>query len=114
MCIPLLVLNPVFDQITQQTRFIRRLSPQVAAQTRAHIIRTAKRALTPVDAVLGHARMRLDDVMRLRVGDVVQLDSNIDEAIGVELGGLVRFKAHLGRRGEQSAVQITAVLHDDD
>ncbi|HNV20994.1 MAG TPA: flagellar motor switch protein FliM [Candidatus Hydrogenedentes bacterium] len=114
MCIPLVVLNPVFDQITQQTRFIRRLSPRVAAQTRAHIVRTVKKALTPLDAVLGHARMNLDDVMRLRVGDVVQLDSSIEEPIGVEVDGLVRFKAHPGRRGEQSAVQINVVVHDED
>jgi len=107
-------MNPVFDQITQQTRFIRRLSPRVAAQTRAHIVRTVKKALTPLDAVLGHARMNLDDVMRLRVGDVVQLDSSIEEPIGVEVDGLVRFKAHPGRRGEQSAVQINVVVHDED
>ncbi len=113
MCIPLVVLNPVFDQITQQTRFIRRVNPQLAAQTRAHITRAVKKALTPLSAVLGHARMNLDDVMKLRVGDIVQLDSSIEEPIDVEVGGIVRFKAHPGRRSEQSAVQISGVVRDD-
>jgi len=113
MCIPLLVLNPVFDQITQQTLFIRRLNPAVAAQTRAQITRIVRKALAPVDSILGRARMNLDDVMRLRVGDVVQLDSRVEEPIDVEVGGNVRFKAHPGRRSEQSAVQISAVIRED-
>jgi flagellar motor switch protein FliM len=113
MCIPLVVLNPVFDQISAQTRFIRRLSPQVAAQTKHLITRTLIKTQATVDSVLGHARMSLDDVMRLRVGDVVQLDSSIDDPIDVEVGGIVRFKANPGRRSEQSAVQISGVVHDD-
>jgi len=44
----------------------------------------------------------------------VQLDSSIEDPIGVEVDGLVRFKAHPGRRGEQSAVQINVVVHDED
>jgi len=113
MCIPLVVLNPVFDQISQQTRFIRRLNPQVAAQTRALITRILRKAMAPVDAVLGHAKMDLDDVMKLRVGDIIQLDSSIEEPIDVEVGEIVRFKAHPGRRSEQSAVQISGVVRDD-
>ncbi len=113
MCIPLLVLNPIFDQITQQTRYIRRVNPGVAAQTRAQITRIVRKAQAPVDAVLGRTRMNLDDVMRLRVGDTVQLDSTIEEPVDIEVGGLVRFKAHPGRRSEQSAVQISSVVRED-
>ncbi|MEA3364927.1 MAG: flagellar motor switch protein FliM [Candidatus Hydrogenedentes bacterium] len=113
MCIPLVVLNPVFDQIRKQTRFIRHLDPVVAAQTRAQITRIVRKALVPVNAILGHARMNLDDVMRLRVGDIVQVDSSIEEPIDVEIEGIVRFKAHPGRRSEQSAVQICSVVRED-
>lgn len=112
MCIPLLVLNPVLDQITQQTRFIRRISPDVAMRTRELIFRTVRKALLPVDAVLGHARLQVEDVTRLQVGDTIQLDSSVEEPITVEVGGIVRFKAHPGRRSEQSAVQISGLMTD--
>ncbi len=107
MCIPLLVLNPVLDQISQQTRYMRRMSPDEALRNRELIYRTMRNALVPVDAVLGHAKLNLQDVARLQVGDIVQLDTAIEEPMTVEVGGIVRYQANPGRRGEQSAIQLS-------
>jgi flagellar motor switch protein FliM len=114
MCIPLMVLNPVLDEISSQTRYVRRMSPDVAQRTRELITKTVRRVNVPVEAVLGHAHLPLEDLLKLQVGDVVQLDSDVQEPIVVEVGGMPRFAAHPGRRGEQSAVQVTGVLRDED
>ena len=113
MCIPLVVLAPVLDQISQQTRFTRRMSPQMAQLTHDQIQRTLRRACVPIDAVLGRVSLPLNDIARLQVGDVIQLGSDLKEPVVLEVGGLPRFQAQPGRQGEQSAVQIVALLSDE-
>ncbi|GMW00689.1 MAG: hypothetical protein AMXMBFR84_18260 [Candidatus Hydrogenedentota bacterium] len=113
MCIPLLVLNPVLDQISQQTRFIRRMSTEMAERTRSQIFRIMRKALVPVDAILGRVNLPLHEVLQLEVGDVILLDSDVKSPVPVEVGGVHRFRAQPGRRGEQSAVQLVQLIVDD-
>jgi len=111
-CIPLVVLNPILDQISQQAQFSRRLSPEMAELTRKAISNVVLKSSVPLDTVLGHARLSIHDVSRLQVGDVIQLDASRHEPLLIEVGGLPRFKGRVGRRGERNAVQLVGILHD--
>jgi len=110
VCIPLLVLNPILDQISQQAHFMRRLSPEQSSLTRSIIEGIVRQAVSPVDAVLGQARLKLSDVARLQVGDVVQLNTTPKEPILLQAGGCPAFRVRPGRRGEQSAVQVVSLI----
>lgn len=112
MCVPLVVLAPILDQISQQTHFTRKMDPDVEVVTRKTIDKITRKACVPVDAMLGQVTLTLAQVARLRVGDVVQLDSSPEEPVLVNVGGLPRFAAQPGRRGEQSAVQLTGLIRD--
>jgi flagellar motor switch protein FliM len=89
------------------------MSPQLAMQTRALLLKTINKTHVPIDVVLGRVRVPLQEVLNLEVGDIVQLDSIVKDPILIEVGGLPRFTARPGRRGEQSAVQLDRVLHDE-
>ncbi|HOZ45059.1 MAG TPA: flagellar motor switch protein FliM [Candidatus Hydrogenedentes bacterium] len=112
MCIPLLVLNPILDQISQQTHYMRKMAPEIAVSTRRTIKAFIQKAEVPLDAVLGQVRLSVNEVARLQVGDIVQLDSSPNEPIRITVGGLPKFRAQPGRRSEQSAVQILGCIHD--
>jgi flagellar motor switch protein FliM len=112
MCIPLLVLNPILDQISQQAHFTRKVSPEVAQAMREAISRILVKALVNVDVILGEAALPLNEVARLAVGDIIQLDTLPDEPISVLVGGLERYMARPGRKGEQSAVILTGLVRD--
>lgn len=114
MCIPLVVLNPILDQISQQAHYVRRGTPEQARAIRAVITKAVRRVHVPVDMVLGAAILPLGDVAKLQVGDIVQLDADAANPITVEVGGIKRFLAQPGRRGEQSAVQIKALFRDEE
>ncbi|HOJ34166.1 MAG TPA: flagellar motor switch protein FliM [Candidatus Hydrogenedentes bacterium] len=113
MCIPLIFLNPILDQISQQTRFIRRMTTEVAEQTRARIFKAIRSAIVPLDVILGKARLNVSDLMKLQVGDILQLDTNKDQLLPVEVGGVDRFRARPGRIGERAAVQLVALKRDE-
>lgn len=69
-CVPLLVLNPILDQISQQAHFSRKLSDELATITRNALKHTISKAQVPVEVFLGKARLALSDVAGLQVGDV--------------------------------------------
>lgn len=80
--------------------------------TRAAIRDTLIRAVVPLEAVLGQAKLRLSDVARLQVGDILALDSNVDEPIPIKVGEVPRFMAKPGRKKEQSSVQLVSLIQD--
>ncbi len=111
-CIPLMVLNPILDQISQQAHYMRRTSHEMAEETKQTIMRTVLRAMVPIDSILGRTNISLQDVAGLQKGDVIVLDQSCMEPISVEVGTCPRFKAVRGRRREQSAVQLTAFIEE--
>jgi flagellar motor switch protein FliM len=112
ICIPLMVLAPVLEQISQQAHFTRKMSPAAAVSTREAIAHVLTKVQAPVEAVLGQTVLPLYEIARLQVGDIVQLDSCPERPIAVMVGGVSRFQAQPGRRGEQSAVQLTGFIQD--
>ena len=112
ICIPLMVLNPILDQISSQTHFQRNISPELAVMTRAAITESVLKTTVSVEPVLGQATLSLEDVARLQVGDVVTLGTNHDEPIEVRVGGVPRFAGKPGKKGEQSSVQIVSLIQD--
>ncbi|HPC18299.1 MAG TPA: flagellar motor switch protein FliM [Candidatus Hydrogenedentes bacterium] len=112
ICVPLVVLAPVLDQISQQAHFMRKMPPEQESLTRAAIEHTIRKALVPVDAILGETVLPLYEVARLQVGDIVQLDSSPERPITVTVGGVPRFLAEPGRQREQSAVQLSGFIAD--
>ena len=107
MCIPLVVLNPILDQISQQAHFKRKMTPEVAVRTRDQIQRRLKGVHVPVEAVLGNVQLTLHELAQLQVGDIITLDSDVNSPIPVQVGGQTCFLARSGRHRDQSAVQIT-------
>lgn len=107
-CIPLLVLNPVLDQISQQVHYIRRMSPEQTRLTQEVLMRTLVKAVSPVDAVLGTVKLTLNDINQLQEGDIITLDTSIHDPVSITVGGIPQFIAKRGRRREQSATQLLA------
>lgn len=110
MCMPLVVLNPILDQISSQAQYQRSMSPEQAEMTRGKVQGVLRRARIPIEPVLGNAQLMLSDLTRLQPGDVVALDRSADEPIPVFAGGIPRFLAQPVRRGEQSSVQLVSLL----
>lgn len=112
-CIPLMVLNPILDQMAQQAHFVRKMSDEEKKATKEAMRYHLMRVPLSLDMILGRATLPLDEVSRLQVGDVVQLNSDVDSPIEVNVGNVLRFLARPGRRGEYSAVQIEKLIKRD-
>jgi len=112
MCIPLVELNPILEQLSSQAHYQRQLAPEVLERSHRHIESVVRRSKVDVEPILGQCKIMLSDLARLQPGDVIPLDTAAAEPIPVRIGGVTRFLAKPGRRGEQSSVQLSSVVRD--
>jgi flagellar motor switch protein FliM len=67
----------------------------------------------PVTAILGNSTISVADFSSLQVGDVVRLDSKVNQELTVYVGETEKFTALPGAVGDKYAVRITSVIREE-
>lgn len=57
-------------------------------------------------AYLGNAHVDLADILQLQIGDVIELEQNVQEPVLVNIGGVPWFTASLGTKKRRKAIKI--------
>ncbi len=87
--------------------------PEPATQSQGHHQRELKSHLealsVPVRAVLGTGHLSMQDLIDLRPGDIIRLDSRSDAELDVAIGQQNAYLGRPGRVGEKLAIQITSI-----
>jgi len=72
------------------------------------------KAQIPVRAVLGKSMVSVNDFMNLQIGDVIRLNSRVDDELDVYVGNMKKFKALPGASSDLYAVRVTSVLREEE
>ena len=72
------------------------------------------KALIPVSAELGRSSLNVIDFINLQVGDIIKLNSHVDDELNIYVGSIVKFKALPGSSTDNYAVKITEVLREEE
>ena len=67
----------------------------------------------PVKAVLGNSVISVNDFINLQVGDIIRLDTKVDDELSVYVGSIKKFTALPGASGDDYAVRITSVIREE-
>jgi flagellar motor switch protein FliM len=67
----------------------------------------------PVEVLLGNAVLHLNEIINLKVGDVIQLDSKKEEPLVMQIANQKLFNVHIGKVGNNMAVQVVSKLQTD-
>jgi flagellar motor switch protein FliM len=67
----------------------------------------------PITVQLGKASVNIQDLLNMEVGDVIRLDSGVNDLIEVKVGGRNMFRAVPGLRGRRLAVRIVERVDDE-
>lgn len=68
----------------------------------------------PIVVQLGAAKLRFRELAGLKLGDVIPLETTIDGLLTVMVGGVPKFLARPGQRGNRLAVSITGRCPETD
>ena len=71
------------------------------------------RAPIPIKAVLGNSVITVSDFSKLQVGDVVRLDTKVNDELDVYVGNIKKFTALPGASGKEYAVKVTSIIREE-
>lgn len=113
-CIPYESLEPVLEHLTTRHWFTERQMPdEDRKRTRETLVARLSGIPVEMRALLGTTRVSLQDVLALRVGDVIRIDARVgDQTVVRSPAGENWFTGTLGKLNRHVAVRIDEVCHD--
>lgn len=112
ICLPYLTLESVMDKLNTKYWYssLQEKDEQQYADTIEAMI---SRAPMPIKAVLGNSIISVNDFLGLQRGDIIRLDTKVDEDLSVFVGNIKKFTALPGASGDSYAVRITSVVREE-
>ncbi|MGN0291698.1 MAG: flagellar motor switch protein FliM [Lachnospiraceae bacterium] len=112
VCLPYLTLEDVMDKLN--TKYWYSTMQDKDEQRYMDAIETLiSKAPMPIKAVLGNSTISVSDFSSLQLGDIIRLDTKVDEELDVFVGNIRKFTALPGSSGDKYAVRVTSVIREE-
>lgn len=114
ICIPYLVLEPIMSKLTTTFWVASSIAKQSSQENVTALQRKLERAPIPVIVEMGRVTVTVQELLELAVGDVMQLETKVEDELNIIIGSKEKFKCKPGLAGHKLAIQITEVLAGGD
>ena len=112
ICLPFLTLEDIMDKLN--TKYWFSTMKNKDEESYQEFIETAiNKAQIPMKVVLGKSSISVMDFINLQVGDIIKLDSHVNDELDVFVGNIVKFKALPGSGAENYAVKVTEIIREE-
>ncbi|HVS69709.1 MAG TPA: flagellar motor switch protein FliM [Phycisphaerae bacterium] len=105
LCVPFNVIEPVMSKLSQQNWFTYTKKAANDSDIKA-MHKNLSGAPLLVKVLLGHTTIKLDELMHLTAGDIVQLDKPASGEMIVQIEGKNKFAALIGQFKGKRAIRI--------
>ncbi|MBR4341142.1 MAG: flagellar motor switch protein FliM [Lachnospiraceae bacterium] len=113
VCMPYDVLEPVIDKLN--TKYWYSTVRGVDKNVDRELIEVAiARARVPVKAELGRSTISVKDFVNIQKGDIIKLNTKVNDELGVYVGNMKKFFALPGTSSDSYAVKISQVIKEED
>ena len=112
ICLPYATLEPVIDKLNTKYWYSTMQSKQEESYEEK-IEGLIAKAVVPLKAVLGTSTITVSDFANLQRGDIIKLDSGIEDELTVYVGNIGKFKALPGSAEDNYAVRITSIIREE-
>lgn len=107
-CIPAIVLEPIAHRFSQDWYADRaKTSSEEMKKIKLNLLRT----VVGMEAGIYGNRVLVRDLLDIKAGDILRLETRIHDEITVRLNGVSKFTAYPVKMGKKKAVQIMSVIH---
>ena len=114
LCIPYLVLEPIMPKLTTSFWVASSIARAGSKTNVTQIQKKLERTLVPLMVELGKINVTVGEMLDLTVGDVIRLDSKVNEELPIIIGQHQKFKCKPGSSNNRIAVQITQVVPEEE
>ncbi len=112
VCLPYSCLETVIDKLNTKYWYSQLQSRDDSAYQEI-IEASISRAKIPVKAVLGKSTISVNDFLGLQCGDIIKLNTKVEDELDIYVGNINKFKALPGASSDSYAVRITSVIREE-
>ena len=114
ICIPYLVLEPVMSKLTTTFWVAASVSKDDDPEQVKILQQKLERTKVPFTVEMGNIDITINEFLTLGFGDVLQLDTKVDDELRCMVGKRAKFYCRPGTAGKKMAVQITRIMTQDE
>ncbi|PHS02357.1 MAG: flagellar motor switch protein FliM [Blastopirellula sp.] len=108
-CIPYNSIEPISDKLTSNTWFAYEKT-ESTPQTRLQIEEQIDHSIVQINAKLAETKITTEELLDLRVGDIITTEHDAHMPIEVSVNGSLKFLANLGAHKGRMAIEIDQTL----
>lgn len=113
LCIPYNVIEPMMSKLSQQNWFT--YSKKAATDTHLKAMqKNLSGAPVLVKVLLGHTTIKVEELMNLAAGDIIQLEKPADAEMIVQVEGKNKFTGFIGQYKGKRAVRVKRSVKSGD
>ena len=112
ICLPYLTLEDVMDKLNTKYWYST-MQDRDEQQYMDAIESLISKASIPIKAVLGTSSISVSDFSTLQPGDIIRLDTKVDDELDVFVGNIKKFTALPGASGDKYAVRVTSIIREE-
>ena len=113
ICLPYFTLESVMDKLNTKYWFAS-MKENNEENYEDYIETVVRKVSMPIKAVLGKSVITVSDFVNLQQGDIIKLNSKVDNEMEVYVGNIKKFKALPGSQKDSYAVRVTEVLREEE
>ena len=111
-CLPFMTLEEVIDKLNIKYWYASMQDRDDGSYDEI-IERLIERAEIPMKAILGRSSLSVAEFVNLQPGDLIKLNSDVEQELCVYVGNIKKFKALPGTSNGNYAVRITSVIREE-
>jgi flagellar motor switch protein FliM len=113
ICLPYVCLEKVIDKLN--TKYWYSTMQMSDDKSYQDIIEVAiSKARVPLRAVLGKSTISVNDFVNMQKGDIIKLNSKVEDELAVYVGNLHKFTALPGASSGTYAVKISSIIRGEE
>lgn len=113
ICLPYECLEPVIDKLN--TKYWYSTMRTSGEKTYQSLIEVAiAKAKIPVRVVLGKSSISLNDFINMQKGDIIKLNTKVDDELDVFVGNINKFTALPGSSSDVYAVKVSTIVREGE
>lgn len=112
ICLPYSCLETVIDKLNTKYWYSQMQAKDDAAYQDIIEV-TISKAKIPIKAVLGKSTISVNDFLGLQCGDIIKLNTKVEDELDIYVGNINKFKGLPGASSDSYAVRISSIIREE-
>ncbi len=112
ICLPHVALQPIAKQLVMQTWYTAN-GVNAKASEKGDLRQNLSNVFLTLNVIFNETQATVKDILNTEVGDVIQVNHNINMPVTVKVEHIPKFKGFVGMHGSNYAVKVADILKEE-